>query len=324
MLSSSVFRIRDESADFEHSRDIMERLWSTAKVSFRRDREFRSQIDTIVMPEVNFGANATVEGLTIREMTLEHSWLLTIPIRGQSMHVIGGRTHLASGSNAILHPVDRSLEIRTVSDVLSLQVNIDAKAVASAIVHYKGQEFEGIESPFVDIDMTSEAARKAKTLSDHCLRCISDGSLMTASSPLSLRILERRWIQVFVDWFHEVEPGSESSFCSGRIYVARAEEFMRANLDQPHSLAELAQHCGVSGRALLLGFRKFRGTSPMHFWRDLRFEAAYRELSSAGTSLGVTEIALKWGFSHLGRFSTEYRKRFSETPSETRRRFVSN
>jgi len=31
----------------------------------------------------------------------------------------------------------------------------------------------------------------------------------------------------------------------------------------------------------------------------------------------VTAIALKWGFSHIGRFSIAYRERFGESPSQT-------
>lgn len=311
-------RIRDDSSDFEHSRHVMERLWSTAKVTIRHDRPFRSQIDTIVMPQVNFGANRTVEGLAIHDLILPDAWLLTIPLQGRSKHVIDGHMHLASGSNAILHPVDRPLEIRTVSDVVSLQVNIDAKAVKSAVSLFLGREIQSIESPIVDIDISSAGCRKAKMLSDLCLRHLSD-----ASSMRSLRILERRWIQVLVDLICGSDPSLKRSFDSGLIYVARAEEYIRANLDQPLSLAELADHCGVSGRALLLGFRKRRGISPMHFWRSLRFEAAHRELRNADASVGVTEIALKWGFSHLGRFSADYRKQFMETPSETRNRAFS-
>ena len=34
----------------------------------------------------------------------------------------------------------------------------------------------------------------------------------------------------------------------------------------------------------------------------------------------VTEIAMTWGFSHMGRFSVEYRRRFGEIPSDSLRR----
>jgi len=38
----------------------------------------------------------------------------------------------------------------------------------------------------------------------------------------------------------------------------------------------------------------------------------------------VTEIATQWGFTHMGRFSIEYRLRFGESPSETLSRSFAN
>jgi transcriptional regulator GlxA family with amidase domain len=47
-------------------------------------------------------------------------------------------------------------------------------------------------------------------------------------------------------------------------------------------------------------------------------------LEEPGDSRSVTEVALSWGFSHMGRFSQEYRKAFGERPIETRRKFADN
>ena len=48
-------------------------------------------------------------------------------------------------------------------------------------------------------------------------------------------------------------------------------------------------------------------------------ELARARLGS-GAATAVTEVALACGFEHLGRFSTRYRDRFGESPSETLRR----
>jgi AraC-like DNA-binding protein len=56
----------------------------------------------------------------------------------------------------------------------------------------------------------------------------------------------------------------------------------------------------------------------MTFLRERRFEAARAALEAATPEREtVTDIALRHGFSHLGRFSAEYRRRFGERPSET-------
>lgn len=80
----------------------------------------------------------------------------------------------------------------------------------------------------------------------------------------------------------------------------------------------LAEHGGVSVRTLFAGFRTYRSTTPMHYLRDLRLARVNEELRS-GQVESVTDTAYKWGFAHLGRFAQEYKRRYGESPSETRR-----
>ncbi len=42
------------------------------------------------------------------------------------------------------------------------------------------------------------------------------------------------------------------------------------------------------------------------------------ELLLAPEGTTVTEVALRWGFYHLGRFAQEYRALFGQSPSQTR------
>src|SRR5207253_2402364 len=56
---------------------------------------------------------------------------------------------------------------------------------------------------------------------------------------------------------------------------------------------------------------------------DLRFEAARRELLRGLPETKVMDVALRYGFSHYGRFAVEYRRRLDETPSTTLKRQLS-
>jgi transcriptional regulator GlxA family with amidase domain len=94
---------------------------------------------------------------------------------------------------------------------------------------------------------------------------------------------------------------------------------MRAHLDRPLSLVELAARAQVSVRTLNKVFRDFRRTSPIAMFRGLRLEAARRDLIAAPPRAEVGDIALRWGFAHLGRFAAHYRRRFGEAPSATLR-----
>lgn len=102
--------------------------------------------------------------------------------------------------------------------------------------------------------------------------------------------------------------------------VRRAERFMVDNVDAPISVSDVAKHLGVSLRTLQMGFRNWRNTSPYAYLRRIRLERARLELLSCDGETNVTMIALRYGFSHLGRFSAYYRSSFGETPSVTLRR----
>ena len=60
----------------------------------------------------------------------------------------------------------------------------------------------------------------------------------------------------------------------------------------------------------------------MEYLREIRLKRAREALLAADpcSATSVTEIALDSGFVHLGRFSSEYRNRFGESPSQTLRR----
>lgn len=102
--------------------------------------------------------------------------------------------------------------------------------------------------------------------------------------------------------------------------VKRAIDFMQAKLGSPISVADIAEASGIAGRTLFKHFQDYRGVSPMRYLRNARFEKARDALRRAQPDESITEIALAWGFVHMGRFSVEYRQRFGERPSETLRR----
>ena len=94
---------------------------------------------------------------------------------------------------------------------------------------------------------------------------------------------------------------------------------MTANLSKPMTLVEVAVACGVSSRTLQQGFRQFKNTTPMNYLQHLRLEAFREELVEARPGQSVAEVALSWGFTHMGRLATDYRNRFGELPSQTLR-----
>ncbi len=104
-------------------------------------------------------------------------------------------------------------------------------------------------------------------------------------------------------------------------HIQRAEEFLVSQIAAPVSLAEVAQVAGVSTRALSRAFKDRHGMGVIGFLKQRRLEAIHRDLLTAERdSTSVTEVALRYGANHLGRFAAEYRRQFGEYPSDTLRR----
>ncbi|MGB8811726.1 MAG: AraC family transcriptional regulator [Paracoccaceae bacterium] len=100
-------------------------------------------------------------------------------------------------------------------------------------------------------------------------------------------------------------------------HLRLAENFIEAHLDQPLTLEDIAAAAGITPRALQMVFRQHRDTTPLGFLRDARLTRAHADLSTAAPGTTVTNIALRWGFGHFGRFAETYRARFGMTPHET-------
>jgi AraC-like DNA-binding protein/TolB-like protein len=103
-------------------------------------------------------------------------------------------------------------------------------------------------------------------------------------------------------------------------HVKRALVFMNANMAEKITLTELASVCAVPERTLLKQFQRFIGLPPLAYLRRLRLNSARSELVKAESRDAISDIAIRCGFSHLGRFAGEYRRAFGESPTATRQR----
>ena len=74
---------------------------------------------------------------------------------------------------------------------------------------------------------------------------------------------------------------------------------------------------GLSRRSLQLAVQEHFGLSSNALQRTIRLAYANMLLSDPQGARNVTDAALAAGFSHLGRFSQQYRELFGETPSRT-------
>lgn len=105
---------------------------------------------------------------------------------------------------------------------------------------------------------------------------------------------------------------------TSREQVQRALDIIKTQ-DQPLSIHDIAATLGVGVRALQISFKKHIGTPPHFLLRQGRLEGAKRDIETRSPQT-VKEVAAKWGFSNVGRFSGDYLRAFGESPHDAIRR----
>ena len=101
--------------------------------------------------------------------------------------------------------------------------------------------------------------------------------------------------------------------------VRRAEQYLQ-DCGQPSvRVEELCMAACTSLSRLERAFRDTFGVSPRRYLTLRRLAAVRRELLRRESETSVTEVATRWGFFHLGRFSQDYKALFGEMPSQTAR-----
>jgi len=161
------------------------------------------------------------------------------------------------------------------------------------------------------------------------LRWVDDLCRSLSDHAAPLRDLSARWAleNAILDGLLATMPHTPSNVVeqAGRsaipLYLRRAENHLRDNPARAVRMSELVDAAGVSERTLQEGFWQHRGKTPGQFARDLRLDLVRCALiEQPGNDDNVTRIALRFGFTHLGRFSRSYADRFGEYPSETLQR----
>ncbi len=99
--------------------------------------------------------------------------------------------------------------------------------------------------------------------------------------------------------------------------VDKVEQYIRANLDSPIKLQDIAQAVYLSQFHLSRTFKQLTGRSVVDFVQDLRLAKAGEML--AATDLTVTEIAGRVGFKDAAYFTTCFKNRNGVTPLQYRK-----
>jgi AraC-like DNA-binding protein len=241
------------------------------------------------------------------------------PIRGGLEAVIGGDEVSSRPGRAILTSPTLSKLVRSERGSGWLNIFMRGPALRRHLVALLG---EPLTLPLEFTPVIDLAAGYGRSLVHYVLSAIADldqnAGLM---NPITTSVFEQF---VMIGLLH-AHPHNYTA----RLYrpwpeiaprdVTRAIDYIEANLEMAIGLPEIVAASGVPGRTLLEHFRRYKGISPMGYLRRARFSKVREALRCAEPEENVTRIAMGLGFSHMGRFSVEYRRRFGESPSDTLR-----
>jgi len=246
---------------------------------------------------------------------------ITVPLVTPFQTVQHGQTETFATGTAYVNHWDDPLDLRTSDGAEVLVANIDPTLLNDYARKLNGGKYaEPLRFGSSLSLVTPSGASFWRYLSfiwSELRRC---GAV--AESKLILQELETTLVTMLLyAWQKQAIDAEQRDEGRSPAALRVAEEYILARLADPVSVADLAAVSGVSARTLFKGFHERHGTSPMGFLKARRLEAVQRALLAADPhSTTVTEVAMDFGFFHLGHFSRDYRQAFQELPSETLRR----
>lgn len=259
--------------------------------------------------------------VTIHPSSFDSFYLIQVPLRGaERIEVTGQITDSSPSQGSVLNP-QRPIRIRHRADTEKLFLRVDRDLLERQC----GQQLGRGPSPAIEFDTAMSLSSSAGRRWAHTLRWLMDlvdqsGPDVDAMPPLLTSQIE----QMVVTMLLNQQPSNVSGLLREDrrtvmpACVRRAESYIEEHAHEPITIGDIAEHVGVSSRSLYALFRRHRQTSPMLRLKEVRLRRVREQLQAAepGRST-VTAVALHWGFAHLGHFTTDYKRAFGESPSQT-------
>ncbi|QVI27246.1 AraC family transcriptional regulator [Mycolicibacterium neoaurum] len=307
------------SHDVEEARELGSRLFYAHSVSvLGPEAQFGMHIEAAKLCSMTVGWLWWGTGVEVGTAELDDSYQVNIPLRGTLNTSSGPERMVATSSRAAVYRHDRPTVMRGWSDGHDrvLAVKIDRAAAEQHLASMLNlPAVEPIRFDFalnlVDpisaqwVSLLRDLALQLRQPSEICLHPMMAQSL-SASVMTGLMLAARH---NYSDDLY-AETG-----CPQAPTIQRAVDYIEEHLGEPIHVTAIAAHVHLSVRALQEGFQSAMGTTPMSYVRQARLRRARFDLHTAAEHENVALIAHRWGFTHLGRFASLYRKAFGESPS---------
>lgn len=239
---------------------------------------------------------------------------------------LAGRTLIRSGTSSVIATptvaavTSGSTTMRYVAPNPRLIFRMDRDLLESRLALAAGSSVRSALQLDLAFDLTTPGGRTWRALVDTVVADLDAGGPIS-QSPLATASLEL----AIIDSLLSVHTGSHSELLDPRggstrpRTLRRAMDLIEDHCAEPLTTADVAEAVGASVRSLQEAFQTHLDTTPMAYLRAARMRRIHHELVVGGDGVTVTDVMLRWGITHAGRFAQDYRRTFGKTPSETLR-----
>ncbi|WP_194482193.1 AraC family transcriptional regulator [Bradyrhizobium sp. CCBAU 53338] len=318
MFGAQVFR----TADVDEMISISSRSLSAHRLILKDRHAFngrlsRAQIGAISINHLSYGTELEVRA----ESMGDDLFFIEVPLSGESVTSLGVAKVIGNASTGCILSPDTAFSSIWSADCTKLLIKIGR---VKAEQHLRSLTGADLRKPLrfdMEMHFGSDAVRPLRGLIDVLLAEAAVSESQCDRAPFH-RCLETAFLTALI-W---TQPHNYSSQLE-RLrkpaavpwYVRRAESYIKVHSSRQLSLDEIAADVGVSARTLQIGFRQFRGVSPMAYLRNYRLDQVMMRLEHANGKAKVCDFARSAGFVDMSKFARAYRIRFGCGPRETLR-----
>jgi AraC-like DNA-binding protein len=202
------------------------------------------------------------------------------------------------------------------SDIEAIAVAFNPRKLEKTMIHFAKNKNVQLPSNSRKIDFTDV---RLNDLRISFFRSInSAGHFGTFEKATADMILRHAALIMLVSMGKELK---HNSFACNAQVIDRLCARLYSNLSEMYTLSFMESFSGLSARVLQKEFNKRFGLSPFGWLYEQRLFRAKDLLSNPNVFKAVSEISRNCGFTHLGRFSVNFKSKFGVSASSFKKSF---
>lgn len=308
------------ATELDQARDYVARVFCDHELDFvDSSRALDTRMYGVPLRYMTITSTTYGGGVNVSPGVLPGWYAVLIPIRGHSeVHYGDDEMLIGPGTAAICSPI-KPLRMIWSPDCAQIVLRIEGSAIREVLSGKLGHPLDNDRdcypefSPMLPLHNNPIRTWREtiQTIIDDLDRGIDPGQQVELEQFLISRLL------VSHSHNYTAKINSPQRY-AGTAVVSKAIELMEDEPQRLWTVGHLAASVGVSARQLQAEFRAGDHVPPMRYLRLVRLRHVHHDLRKADPRRGdtVAEIALRWGFTHLSRFSADYRRCYGELPSE--------